>query len=139
MLRLDGMEAVVYGRAILMVTANCIRKTEDSCRRGRGNVTEDVEGTFLTLRDRYRTEFPVRTVCRHCYNEIYNSVPLSLHDYGKSVLGERPAGIRVIFTTENASETMQVLECYKDYLKVPEEKRQVQFAYTKGHYKRGAE
>ncbi len=91
------------------------------------------------LRDRYSTDFPVRTVCLHCYNELYNSVPLSLHAYGNSIMGESPAGVRICFTVETAGEMWQVLNCYRQFVTEPGALRQVDFPYTKGHYKRGAE
>lgn len=141
-LGLMGMEVIVYGRAPLMITANCIRKTMLQCLGNKKEEKNDKllrEKRQLRLRDRYKTEFPVRAVCGHCYNEIYNSVPLSLHEYGKSVMGEQPAGVRLIFTTETLEEVQQVLTCYADYLTKPEKKRQAEFLYTKGHYKRGAE
>ena len=141
MLGLEGMETVVYGRSMLMVTANCIRKTKGQCLKQTGGkaALEQKTGNGLGIRDRYRMEFPVRTVCRHCYNEIYNSVPLSLHDYGKSIMGEHPAGVRLTFTTENEKEVQKVLTCFGSYTGEPDRKRQADFEYTKGHYKRGAE
>lgn len=139
-LGLDGMEIIVYGRSTLMVTANCVRKTVLHClKEKRGKTALSEREQCLSLRDRYQTQFPVRTVCRHCYNEIYNSVPLSLHDYGRSVLKETPAGVRLVFTTETEAEVSQVLDCYDTYTVDALQKRQADFAYTKGHYKRGAE
>jgi len=147
-----GTEVVVYGRYLMMVTANCIRKTLLNCTKeqmktkGEQKLTngcmdsEDIhENGYLSLYDRYQTEFPVRCVCSHCYNEIYNSVPVSLHDYGKSVVSENPAGIRLIFTKESEWEVEKVMECYRNYLTNPEAYREAEFAFTKGHYKRGAE
>lgn len=137
-LGIHGMEVIVYGRSLLMVTANCLRKTAMACRKeGRG--PEKPQAEVLLLRDRYGTDFPVRTVCLHCYNEIYNSVPLSLHAYGNSIMGESPAGVRICFTVETAGEIRQVLDCYEQFVTEPGALRQVHFPYTKGHYKRGAE
>lgn len=144
-LGLRHTEVIVYGRIPLMVTANCIRKTQQSClkenaqKNGHWKEKANTDKEWLTLRDRYKTEFPVRCVCRHCYNEIYNSVPLSLHEYGKSIMGEKPTGVRIVLTMEKEAETAQVLDCYQDFTRKPDEKRQAAFSYTKGHYKRGAE
>lgn len=63
----------VYGRLPMMVTAGCVRKTEGVCTH------ED--GKFLFLEDRKSARFPVRCSCEHCYNIVYNSVPLSLHNF----------------------------------------------------------
>lgn len=138
---IQGMEVIVYGRNTLMVTANCIRKTGMQClmeMQDAAAVRTLADKTVL-LRDRYQTDFPVRTVCSHCYNEIYNSVPLSLHEYGKSIRKEMPSGVRLVFTIETQPEMRQVLACYEDFMSAPEKSRQAEFSFTKGHYKRGAE
>lgn len=136
-----GMEVIVYGRSLLMVSANCLRKTGMACPKQCGEKAPDLpdQEAVLWLRDRYRTLFPVRTICMHCYNEIYNSLPLSLHEYGKSVIKEAPAGVRLCFTIEKAAEIRQVLTCFEEFIKAPELLRQADFSFTKGHYKRGAE
>ena len=136
-LGLSGMEMVVYGRSPLMVTANCFYQTAGRCLRKERQ--GGAESGRLLLRDRYHTDFPVRAVCSHCYNEIYNSVPLSLHEYGRSVAAAAVAGIRLIFTTEGPAEIRQVLDCFRDFTTAPGRRRTVPFPCTKGHYKRGAE
>lgn len=145
---ISGMEVIVYGRALLMVTANCVRKTALHCpgdkKKGEDPYGGRVDGSdkadsYLMLRDRYGTDFPVRTVCAHCYNEIYNSVPLSLHEYGRSVMEGQPSGVRLVFTTEKADEIRQVLLCYREFVTDPHRRGKADFSYTKGHYKRGAE
>ncbi len=139
-LGIEGMEVIVYGRSLLMVTANCLRKTAMTCPKElQDKKTKKSQEEGLLLRDRYSTDFPVRTVCLHCYNELYNSVPLSLHAYGNSIMGEYPAGVRICFTVETAGEMWQVLNCYRQFVTEPGALRQVDFPYTKGHYKRGAE
>lgn len=130
---ISGMEIIVYGRIPLMITANCIRKTAAECLMGKK------PDKPLLLQDRYRTAFPADTVCTHCYNVIYNSVPLSLHEYGRSVMQEEPAGVRLVFTTESAREIQDVFACFRNYTTEPERNRTAEFSYTKGHYKRGTE
>ena len=65
----------VYGRAPMMISAGCVRKTSGQCK-GSGDA-------FLQIRDRMGETFPVRCVCGRdrdlCHNVIFNSVPLSLH------------------------------------------------------------
>lgn len=138
-LGLTGMELIVYGRSLLMVTANCLYQTGAQCRRERGEDMTAAKKDLLLLRDRYQADFPVRAVCTHCYNEIYNSVPLSLHAYGRAVAERKPSGIRLAFTTEGPDEIRQVLDCFHDFVTAPERRRQAAFPCTKGHYKRGAE
>ena len=64
----------VYGRTPLMITANCIRKSVNTCTKGNGEL-------FGRLIDRKRTDFPVLFQCDSCCNIIYNSLPTSLHEY----------------------------------------------------------
>lgn len=65
-------EKVIYGRIPMMVTANCVQKTTDRCQ-------PQENPKALDLIDRYHKRFPVQRNCTHCFNVIYNSVPLSLH------------------------------------------------------------
>lgn len=121
------LSAVVYGRLLMMITANCLQKTSDGCRGKSGTVM---------LKDRYGKEFPVYHDCRHCYNIVYNSVPLSLHRAFSEELQEA-LHCRLDFTLETAKECLKVTEYFQ--------KISVQYEdpfyseYTTGHYKRGVE
>ena len=121
------LSAVVYGRLPMMITANCLQKTSDGCRGKSGTVM---------LKDRYGKEFPVCHDCRHCYNIVYNSVPLSLHRAFSEELQEA-LHCRLDFTLETAKECLKVTEYFQ--------KISVQYEdpfyseYTTGHYKRGVE
>lgn len=124
-----GLSAVVYGRLPMMVTANCLKKTTDCC---------DKKAGYVTLTDRYRKEFPVYTNCRSCYNVIYNSVPLSLHKLFADKDGcNRFFACRLDFTTENSTETTQVIQYFQRLLQKYEEPFYSEF--TTGHWKRGVE
>lgn len=94
---------VIYGRIPMMVTANCVQKTTDRCQ-------PQENPKALDLIDRYHKRFPVQRNCTHCFNVIYNSVPLSLHKelckWSGLVTG------RLDFTTENETETLEVLEYF---------------------------
>ena len=118
-------EIFLYGRIPMMVTANCVTKTTDHCRREEGfGITE--------LTDRYHKVFPVMRNCTHCYNIIYNSVPFSLH---KTVAKWKDSFCcRLEFTTESENETWNVLEYfYGSRTDLPYTE------YTTGHEKRGVE
>ena len=118
-------EKLLYGRFPMMVTANCVTKTTDHCRREEGfGITE--------LVDRYHKVFPVVRNCTHCYNIIYNSVPLSLH---KTMTKWKDSFCcRLEFTTESENETWNVLEYFYG------SSRELPYAeYTTGHEKRGVE
>ena len=120
---------VVYGRLPMMVSANCIRRTSGGCSMGK-NVKESEQPLFLE--DRYGKEFPVAVNCRHCYNIIYNSVPLSLHR-----LVEKESGkYRLDFTIEDEKETRRIIEYFcRLSMQVREEPPYKE--YTTGHSKRG--
>ena len=91
-------ERVIYGRAPLMITANCIRKTLKSCSHS---------GGFETIIDRKGISFPVRCDCHHCLNVIYNSVPLLLEkDRRDDITG------RIEFSNENSEEVSEILKIY---------------------------
>lgn len=116
-------EKLIYGKIPMMVTANCVTQTLDRCRKGEG-------GRILELTDRYHKRFPVMRNCTHCFNVIYNSVPLSLHKEAdrQIVVG------RLDFTTETEDETLQILNYYGGA-----RKELPYVEYTTGHEKRGVE
>jgi U32 family peptidase len=118
-------EKVIYGRIPMMVTANCVQKTTDRCQ-------PQENPKALDLIDRYHKRFPVQRNCTHCFNVIYNSVPLSLHKelckWSGLVTG------RLDFTTENETETLEVLEYFAGT------RKELPYGeYTTGHEKRGVE
>ena len=91
------IEKVVYGRAPLMITANCIRKTLKSCSHKAG---------FESIIDRKGITFPVKCDCLHCMNIIYNSVPLLITESDPGIT------VRIEFTDEDAGSCRDVLNCY---------------------------
>ena len=82
------------------------------------------------LEDRLRAEFPVLRNCDHCYNVIYNSLPLSLIG-GTDRFRER-ADLRLDFTLETGRELGEILRaCLRDVRPA--------LPHTTGHEKRGVE
>ena len=125
--------AAVYGRIPMMVTANCIVQTGTGCQPYK----EGVRPAFSRMTDRYRKEFPVYTDCAHCYNIIYNSVPLSLHQK----IGEmEKMGIhtfRLDFTTEAGKDVERIIRYFTEQA---EDRELPPYGeYTNGHWKRGVE
>ena len=121
----------VYGRIPMMITAGCVKKTAGMCSRR--------EQGFSALEDRKGMRFPVRCVCGHCCNVIYNSLPLSLHSFvkkGDPVISGA-AGWICAFTTESAAETEEILRWY---ITGGEDKdaQQVFRDHTTGHYRKSA-
>ena len=125
-----SLEKIVYGRIPMMLTANCVLKTtEQSCKE-----------STVYLTDRYQKKFPVRTVCRHCMNIIYNSVPLSLH--ASISTQKQDTAYRVDFTLENAKEVKNILSFFHRLLNGKIEKTDLTppfNEFTTGHEKRGVE
>ena len=127
----------VYGRIPMMVSANCVAGTmEGCCRKKKGKKGQSLK--FAALTDRYGKAFPIYLNCIHCYNVIYNSLPLSLHQNADRIKEAGISTFRLDFTTEGENETKKILRFWMEgegrlYKDVPYEE------YTKGHFKRGAE
>lgn len=141
----DG-ELLLYGRIPMMVSAQCVQNTVSGCaavekdrltdKNGRAEkCTENPED--LTLRDRYRNEFPVRNFCRDCYSVIYNSVPLCLFEQAEEVRQLNAAGYRIQFSVETADEIRDVLALYRDVFLNGKRHIKLSGEYTKGHFHRG--
>ncbi len=131
---LDNREGmyVVYGRTPMMVSANCIRKTTGECRQNANSFAQ-------TLKDRYRKELPVYANCVHCYNVIFNAVPMSLHKDFSQLLKNNITRFRLDFTDESPKETIEITEYY--LRKIVDSSFAGEFPvkeYTTGHYKEGA-
>ena len=119
-----------------MVTANCVLKTTGQCKKVSGNQAEEP----VKLTDRYRKQFPVEANCQHCYNIIYNTVPLSLHADWKKWKGQ--AAMRLEFTMESRRETEEVLSFFGKVYEgsdLTKEEKLPFGEYTTGHEKRGVE
>ena len=121
-------ELCIYGRQILMISAQCLRKNTTGCDRKSGT---------LTLKDRKGIEFPAKCCCKFCYNILYNSVPLGLVREAAALKEAGYRGLRLSFTTETKEETAKILQVFADALHghVPQELP----AFTRGHYQRGVE
>lgn len=131
-----SMEILMYGRLPLMFSANCVRKTLSKCILNSSNEGSDSNLYYIT--DRYRNQFPVLQNCHHCYNVLYNTVPLSLHGQMTQLMDKKYAVYRLEFTIENGDETAKIL----DYFCNSWNKEQVPFPlteFTNGHFKRGVE
>ena len=121
-------ELFVYGRLPMMISAGCVYKSLNQCKKA---------NNYL-LKDRKNMKFPVKPVCRECYNVIYNSQPLSLLNLQKEVNALRPASLRIAFTVENARQVTEVLKRFETNMlkgKTVEDLPD----FTRGHFKRGVE
>jgi len=120
----------VYGRIPMMISAGCVRKTENCC--------VGKEDGFFALYDRRNQKFPVRTICSLCQNVIYNSVPLSLHRFTEEPILRGSRWV-LSFTTETPAETEKIVSFYQNQR---DGRRAGDFpeslTYTTGHFRKGA-
>ncbi len=122
----DELCLAVYGRIPLMQTANCIMKTMNTCLKGKGP-------EFLHITDRKGYTFPVHRNCKNCYNTIYNSLPLSLHEEVRNCKIDI-SNLFLSFTTESGFDAREILDAFLDKKNDYQVKE-----YTKSYYKRGVE
>ncbi len=131
---ITGEELMIYGRIPVMISANCIQKTEKTCRRDR-------YGNRLYITDRKGEKLFVYCNCNECVNTIYNSVVLSIADENALFERIRPSVVRLSFTDESGEETKRIIDRYfagrnkNGSCKI----NPVEDKYTRGHLKRGVE
>jgi len=126
----EESEMIVYGYQPLMVTAGCLQKTVEQCRK---------KTEIRMLQDRYKKEFPVINYCRYCYNIIYNCEPLSLLGSKKEVMRIAPGSIRLVFTLEDRAQMQKIIQEYRRVYFENGEYQPGTSGFTKGHLKRGVE
>ena len=111
-----GMELVVYGRAPMMISAQCLKKTTGRC---------DGRPSVMVLEDRKGAGMPVINCCRFCCNTIYNAVPAVLYDLPEETEAVGACAYRYEFTDETADEVRKILAgTWKPS------------AFTRGHFKK---
>ncbi len=128
-------ELVVYGRVPMMISAGCVYRNVngDKCDK-------DIKaGHVRILTDRMNKGFPVICECRHCYNIILNSVPLSLHKEKNKIKKLAPESLRLYFTVEDPYETRKITEYFIRLFEDDEEGDPPFYEYTKGHFIKGVE
>lgn len=126
-------EMIIYGRAPMMVSAQCIARTVKGCS-GRRSV--------MVLKDRTGADLPVKNRCQFCYNTVFNSVPLSLLGSEEDIRRLGPGTLRLAFTVESGEETAAVLEAFSGtFIRglEPEEEGLKRRGFTRGHFRRGVE
>ncbi len=147
----EHMELLIYGYLPVMVSAQCITKTVDQCRKQTG-----MKENIRKLTDRYGNPFYVEKRCQDCYNIIYNSVPLCLFDEKEALREIGPSRLRLQFSIEDRDQTRQVLlECRRAFsddaegkgtigepIQRPVERKDMDShgagsAFTRGHFRRG--
>lgn len=126
----ENREMMIYGHQTLMVSAQCVRKTQSGCTK-----TPEI----VTLTDRQHKHFYVYNECEYCYNKIYNGLPTMLLDKKKELLTLKPASVRMNFTMESEEQMCALLNCFeKIYIKHCSENHGLK-DFTRGHFNRGIE
>lgn len=129
-LRGNDTEQIIYGYIPLMITANCIYKTNAACQFPMGKSEHRA-----SLKDRYGKVFTAVTNCKYCYNILYNSVPLSLHKkYNKKWRG----CFRLQFSLEDVQAMKNVLDYYTNWMQDISDEFPVK-EYTTAHENRQVE
>ena len=130
--RREGLpaELIVYGRAPMMVSAQCITKTVKGCSKC---------PSLLWMKDRTGARLPVQNHCAFCYNTILNPLPVSLHGCADSVKRLAPEGLRLCFTIETGEETKAVLNAFAAEFIRGENAEPPFTEFTRGHFRRGVE
>ena len=144
---------VVYGRAAMMISAQCVRLTRGApCTKraaaaGAARSSKNVQTAkgekgpsyqTETLTDRFGVAFPVVCNCRYCYNVIYNSVPLLLDKYLPAALKLGISAIRVDLTTESVKDAERIVSYFAALLSGKTLPCPVE-SFTRGHFARGIE
>lgn len=115
-------ELEVYGYQQLMVSAQCVQNTTGGCN---GNNTR----CYLT--DRLNKQFFVASVCKYCYNLIYNGIPTVVFDIVPESM-RRQLDLRLHFINETKEQTETIIRAFLEQ-SAPEGEK------TRGHFKRGVE
>ena len=122
-------EMIIYGYALMMISAQCLKKNVQKCTR---------DFSELELIDRYQKKFVVKCDCDFCYNIIYNSIALGLLKEYQQVLALDCRSLRLAFTNEDGGEVQQIVNAFSDTYKRGKDIT-LQRSFTKGHFKRGIE
>lgn len=121
-------EFILYGRAPMMISAQCTQKTLDKCIKDNG---------ISHIRDRFGNDFPVVRSCGECYNTIFNCVPTMIVSKKEIPARISPCSYRIHFTVEGIKEAERILDFYKAFMRG--ETREVNIKRTLLHLKRGVE
>ena len=125
---LQNGELVVYGHLPMMVSAQCITKTVNGCKRQKGR---------LLFKDRLQKEFIVKNHCDYCYNIIYNTAPVVLVDQKDEVEDLKPKALRLHFTIESRIKMREILGLYEEVFLKGTIIDEPEIEFTRGHFKRG--
>lgn len=123
-----GQEIIVYGRTAVMTSAQCICKNTIGCGQ---------KPRTLYLKDRFEKEYSCWNRCRYCYNQIYETVPVSLHEYAEEILDMKAQSFRVEFLQETEQEAKEILLFFVNtFIERKHSKCPIK-EYSTGHFRKG--
>lgn len=103
----DGKVQDVYGRFPVMITAGCVKKNLSGCTG---------EASLVELTDRKGDGLKVLSVCRECYNVIYQEEPLCLFEELPGMHCGTGRSYRLHFTFEKRGEVTEILTAFEQSL-----------------------
>lgn len=121
-------ELIVYGRTAVMTSAQCVCKNTMGCKKS---------PTTILLTDKFDKEYVSKNRCQYCYNQIYEKVPVSLHEYAQEILEWEPEQIRISFLEETKEEAETILQFFVETFCEKKETTCPIGAYTTGHFRKG--
>lgn len=92
-------EWIIYERPAVMVSAQCVCRNVQGCKKD--------TASDITFWNAHQDEYTAKSVCKYCYNVIYQKKPISLLKHRKEY--EAVSVCRIVLTTENAVQTENIL------------------------------
>ncbi len=123
-------ELIVYGRAPMMVSAQCVVRTVKGCSH---------KPELLYLKDRTGAMLPARNHCRFCYSTLLNPLPISLLGSEERIRRLGAERLRLAFTIETGEETGRILASFAAAFCGEKAVSPPFRDFTRGHFKRGVE
>lgn len=121
-------EIIVYGRTAVMTSAQCVCKNTMGCNKS--------PGTIL-LTDKFDKTYVNKNRCGYCYNQMYEKLPVSLHEHVQEILEWEPAQIRISLLDETKEETRAILQYFVQTFCEGKETGCPITEYTTGHFRKG--
>ena len=90
------------------------------------------------MKDRMGKEFPVKNMCRFCYNTVYNCSPVSLLQDKSMIERLAPKSLRLNFTVESGERILTVIRAFAEVF-IKDGETELSGDFTRGHFKRGIE
>ncbi len=120
-------EILCYGKLPMMVSAQCVKNTTESCVKDNGKtyIKDRMGNSFASVRD-----------CNECINVIVNSVPNLIVPDETFVRKLRPYSYRLTFYDESLETVSSVIDYY-DSIVNAKPSNKLDLPHTTAHFNRG--